>query len=500
MIFLCNNDLFVCNFAFNQKVNHTYFKGSCTSYIDHCVITSHAKDMVHKCNIFNDCEDNTSDHFPIMMTLGLPIPNTENEEDIGLVRNESDAQVQNDYVNWNNVTFKNAYVSNISLLSKGIVPPEDVTECTSQGCVQEYVNKYSETIVKVMHDAAKKAWESCKPKQGKRRAKHWWNPDCTNAHNRNSFWYSIWKFCGRPRDGAVYNSYKHSKHCFRKVSRDAINTAFKFNFNTCDKLFKQNRMGSFWNKISRKKILVKNSRNPKYKNRSNISLDALEEHFSEKFSYNSEKESVTVSKARQKLADKMNNCPYYNSEFTLSLYTLKKHIKSLKLGSSAGIDGITPEHVRFSVDSPIAIHLCKLLTVIIRTGTMPKDFCKGILVPILKKSSLDPSVPKNYRPIIISPVLSKLVEMHILQECSDYNFSDYQFGFFHGKGTNTAVTLAHDVAAYCNFNKSSVFMCGLDAEGAFDGIPHAVLFNKCMDIIPDTCWKLLYKWYTNITV
>ena len=221
-------------------------------------------------------------------------------------------------------------------------------------------------------------------------------------------------------------------------------------------------MGSFWNKI-------RNSRNPKYKNHSTISLDALEEHFSEKFSYNSEKESVTVSKARQKVADKMNNCPYYNSEFTLSLFTLKKHIKSLKLGSSAGIDGITPEDVRFSVDSPIAIHLCKLLTVIFRTGTMPKDFCKGILVPILKKSSLEPSVPKNYRPIIISPVLSKLVEMHILQECSDYNFSDYLFGFVCGRGTNTAVTLAHDVAAYCNVNKSSVFMCGLDAEGAFDG-------------------------------
>ena len=83
--------------------------------------------------------------------------------------------------------------------------------------------------------------------------------------------------------------------------------------------------------------------------------------------------------------------------------------------------------------------------------------------------------------------------MHILQECSDYNFSDYQFGFVRGRGTNTAITLAHDVAAYCNFNKSSVFMCGLDAEGTFDGIPHAVLFNKCMNIIPDTSWKLLYK-------
>ena len=49
-----------------------------------------------------------------------------------------------------------------------------------------------------------------------------------------------------------------------------------------------------------------------------FTLDVLEEHFSEKFSYNSEKES-----------DKMNNCAYYNNEFTLSLYALKKHMKSL---------------------------------------------------------------------------------------------------------------------------------------------------------------------------
>jgi hypothetical protein len=43
-------------------------------------------------------------------------------------------------------------------------------------------------------------------------------------------------------------------------------------------------------------------------------------------------------------------------------------------------------------------------------------------------------------------------------------------------------------------------MCSLDAEGAFDGIPHPILFNKAMDIIEDRNWKLLYNWYANITV
>ena len=88
--------------------------------------------------------------------------------------------------------------------------------------------------------------------------------------------------------------------------------------------------------------------------------------------------------------------------------------------------------------------------------------------------------------------------MYILDEC--FKYSDYQFGFIEGRGTSTAVALAHDVMAYCNYNNSSVFMSSLDTEGAFDGIPHPVLFSKTINIIPDACWRLLYRWYSNINV
>ena len=44
------------------------------------------------------------------------------------------------------------------------------------------------------------------------------------------------------------------------------------------------------------------------------------------------------------------------------------------------------------------------------------------------------------------------------------------------------------------------FMCGLDAEGAFDGIPHPVLFQKSYGVISEMCYKLLVHWYNVITV
>ena len=68
------------------------------------------------------------------------------------------------------------------------------------------------------------------------------------------------------------------------------------------------------------------------------------------------------------------------------------------------------------------------------------------------------------------------------------------------RGTNIAISLAHDVSMYCKDKTSPVFLCGLDAEGAFDGIPHPVLFNKCRHVVPDFCWKLLYNWYSDISV
>ncbi len=36
-----------------------------------------------------------------------------------------------------------------------------------------------------------------------------------------------------------------------------------------------------------------------------------------------------------------------------------------------------------------------------------------------------------------------------------------------------------------------MFVCLLDAEGAFDGIPHAVLFDEVMGIIPEIFWRIL---------
>ena len=81
-----------------------------------------------------------------------------------------------------------------------------------------------------------------------------------------------------------------------------------------------------------------------------------------------------------------------------------------------------------------------------------------------------------------------------------FDYSDLQFGFVQGRSTQMASVLTNDVISYCTSRGSTVYTCSLDAEGAFDSIPHPVLFQKAMGAVPDHCWRILVYWYGRLSV
>ena len=70
-----------------------------------------------------------------------------------------------------------------------------------------------------------------------------------------------------------------------------------------------------------------------------------------------------------------------------------------------------------------------------------------------------------------------------------------QFGFREGRGTTTAVSLAHDMVKCMNNCKTPVYICSLDAQKCFDSIWHDGLFHKLDEHMSDLHWIFLYKWY-----
>jgi len=188
-----------------------------------------------------------------------------------------------------------------------------------------------------------------------------------------------------------------------------------------------------------------------------------------------------------------------NKQFIFTEQMVKRYISKLKVGRACGMDGISAEHLVYGHDSKLPLVLSSLFTACFRWGLVPDEFTKGLLLPI-PKANKDYNKAENLRPITISSVTSKIVEMYINEQLLDFEYGDKQFGFVEKRGTTMAVSLVHDVACFMNNNGSPIYVCALDAQGAFDFIPHSILLKKAYGTLTGITWHLLAYWYHNMHV
>lgn len=494
--FLLTNDLHVADFTDDQPVNYTFHSGALTSYVDHVFISNHAQGSVKKCRIMHDLIDNVSDHFPISTNVTISVRGNGTSLYINSLNHSCPPTFPK--IDWTNREIVAAYREHVIQGIHHLKLPYCL-EISNPADAQTVIDETCDSITSILHDSAKKAVTAKTNRstyRGKHQPKRWWNSDCGAAKDRQRLWHRIWTSCGRPRNGHIYKSYKLAKNSYRTACRNAVNTARLGAHLRLDHLFASRNTKKFWN-------AVRNYKRPPNDTSNDISLETLTEYFINKFSNVNEHNNTNdpfIMQTKREVAQKAHDLENYTSGFVCSERKLTDFIEKLKLGCSAGIDGIQSEHLKFTSDTGIIKHISKMLTLCFRFGIVPKSSTRGLLIPVLKKPTLDPTLPKNYRPIVISTTFSKLIEHFILERSKAHEFSDLQFGFIEGRGTTMAAALAHDVIQHCTSQDTPVFACSLDAEGAFDAIPHSVLFQKISNILPDDCWKLLYKWYSHLAV
>ena len=169
-----------------------------------------------------------------------------------------------------------------------------------------------------------------------------------------------------------------------------------------------------------------------------------------------------------------------------------EYINKLKGNRSPRIDGVTTEHLRFGKSEPLCHHLANLYSTVISHSIVPTVFTTGIIIPIIKKSTLNPNQSESYRPVTLSSVHTKLIEYLMLPKD---NVADTQFGFRQGRGTSMACSLLNDTLCYSKGNDTPIYLCAMDAEKCFDKIWHSGLLYKLWGMIPNNHWLLLYRWY-----
>ena len=286
--------------------------------------------------------------------------------------------------------------------------------------------------------------------------------------------------------------YKLAKTRYRQACRKAFNQRVKTSFNKLNYLYSIRDSKKFWNAVRRSKQTSNDQS-------SDISLSTLLKYYGTKFSLPT-KTSDVMKHAHTFVTNRRDELFGTQHEVEFTERMTCRYIKKLKLDCAPSGDGITAEHLLYGMNSTITSSIAQMLTLCIKFSVVPDSFANGLLTPIPKKPGCDASNPKNWRPIVVSSTLSKILEMYVLDMSSQHEFSDLQFGFIPGRGTELATVLIDDVITYCNTRGSAVYTCSLDAEGAFDAIPHCILFEKAASALPDHCWSVMYNWYSRLSV
>jgi exonuclease III len=131
----------------------------------------------------------------------------------------------------------------------------------------------------------------------------------------------------------------------------------------------------------------------------------------------------------------------------------------------------------------LAPFLSYLFNLSLQTGTVPTFFKSAYITPILKKSDLDSSDVKSYRPISNLSVLSKLLERLVSQQFLSYLNSnhlipDCQSAYRAYHSTETAIIkVCSDILQALDSGKAALVTL-LDLSAAFDSVDHDTLIKR----------------------
>ena len=172
-----------------------------------------------------------------------------------------------------------------------------------------------------------------------------------------------------------------------------------------------------------------------------------------------------------------------NCSFSLSCVhpsEVDQVISSLSNSASFGMDMIDTYIVKLIKDD-ILPALTHIINLSITSKTFPTSWKKAKIIPLHKKD--DTLNPKNYRPVAILPVFSKVLERVIFNQVvaylQEYNLihpNHHAYRPHHN--TTTALLQMYDTWLESLEKTEMAGVCFLDMSAAFDIVDHSLLIQK----------------------
>ena len=456
-----------------------------TSWLDHALCTPSAAQLVQSCRVYFD--KISSDHFPLSITININRDQNVQEENI-----PSPGHKYRIY--WDKLTTEQfqKYASDTERYLNSIKFNKPLSSCEDYRCqLHDHlvnIDKLYEDICEVLHRASQDLVDrrASKPHQ-----LPGWNDFCQDSHARAREAFLLWRRHGSPKQGPLFETMKGTRSCFKLSLRQCKRAKDQ---KTTDILAEK-----FVNKDS--KSLWKNIRRTYGKDNQGYSTNIAGAtgprdicnmwrcHYRDLL--NSTSDSSKKNDVLKRLQD-ISAC----EEILPS--DIKTAIRSLKRDTSPGKDDLFSEHFIFASDK-ICLYLSILFNSMIVHNYLPQKFMDSLIIPLLKNNKCDLTNCDNYRPISITCIMSKILEIVILSKYSMYFFSsDHQFGFKSKHSTDQCIFILKELIDLYLSTNSPLYVCFMDASKAFDRIQHSLLFKKLLARgIPVAIVRLLYTWYSS---
>ena len=177
-------------------------------------------------------------------------------------------------------------------------------------------------------------------------------------------------------------------------------------------------------------------------------------------------------------------------------------LRILKMGKSSGLDGILPEHIVYGGEV-LKVWLKKVYNRILTLEEFPDCFKEGVVVPIYKRQSKNPLLVNSYCGITISSVLSKVLEVILLQRLSSIlngrAFPDQLQTAYQKSISCIDATFATQETLTCHLHDGGQpYLCLFDMEKGFDSVEIPVLLRHLYNTgINGKFWRIIKSWYSN---
>jgi len=200
------------------------------------------------------------------------------------------------------------------------------------------------------------------------------------------------------------------------------------------------------------------------------SAAALNNHFAKSFTVDS-----------HELIDFPKRSPVMMPPVVLTPEVIEPYLQSQKLSLSFGADGLPPMFFKNCAKS-LSVPLSLIFSKSYSTGSIPSIWRSAFVTPIYKGSGSAHS-PDNYRPISLTCIASKIMELIIRDNIISFLLSNgllssAQHGFLPGKSTTSQLLETLNDWSMSLDDGNNIDCVYLDFSKAFDSINHSKLIAK----------------------